>query len=249
MLSAFDWSVGYDNSSPSVRFWWNDNFGSEISLAATFTDQISSLYTVTDNFDISITPVLYPIINNEYGRLSLGIRLRTQISYYSGGSEYNNFTSAHNYGIYLVLPEIEVKVPYISGFYAVARLGVGATWSYNNYGKLNPLTVSLYGVSLGSLGFSYYFGPENGGKQQVDAPPAQQRAATVSPSFVTTTAVPNTATATAAVTITAVPTTATAAAVVTTTSVINTATAAAAVTATVVVPNASAQVEPSKGKK
>ena len=185
-IFSFEWGGGYNNGGPAVRLKWQDDMTSEIGVSISYKNAPGANHDVESIINIYIAPLNMSIIRNEFATVNLGIRLKDTIEYID--RQDNPFTvtksfTANQYGLTLLVPEIEVKIPWISGLALVGAAGVDFSWDFSAAtSKPTQFTTSLFCSSLSTLGVIYYFGAgEIPQVKQPETAPAQQPAVKTEP--------------------------------------------------------------------
>lgn len=158
---------GFNNGAPTVRAWWNESLGSELSLSMNFYND-SNDYSYGEEITsarltLTLTPVMWAFMRGEWGNMSLGAKLRATLAYNDHFSNVwvsgmRHFFRVHEYAVLFMLPEIEINVPYLKGLCLIGALGFSVNWSYEDNGDYSAISFSLFGPSVASLGLVYYFG-------------------------------------------------------------------------------------------
>jgi hypothetical protein len=164
-LCAAEIGAGYNNQAPTVRYWWNENFCSELSLAWNFMKQDSQYpyYSTSSSFSYTIAPLIWCFYRNQFGTLSLSLKFKNYLNYYELGSK--KWLTANNYAAIIALPEFEINFPYVDGLKIIGSIGTVINWGYSaNGGTLEGFGVNFYGISLAGLGVLYYFNLGSGTK-------------------------------------------------------------------------------------
>jgi hypothetical protein len=151
--------IGYYNSAPDLRLWWNDNIGSEISTGLSYNDSQNNVVSAANLY---ITPVIWSVYSGQYGRINLSAKFEATLSFNDPMSNvwdksFRNFIRMHSYEIYFNLPEFEIKMPYVEGLSFIGSMGISTSWFYEDNGQYSNFNVNIFGPAVGNLGFVYYF--------------------------------------------------------------------------------------------
>jgi|GEM_PF-2229445 len=174
---AFDWGAGYNNGGPTVRFRWDDTFTSELSVDLAYSNSPGNSSSVNSTTVINIAPLNTVIYKNDFIRLNGGVRLGDIITYtspyYLNGGVKETLFSANSYIFSILIPELEVNVPWVKGLVLIGDISAGFQWAYST-ATLKPtsFSASITGVTLANVGVIYYFG--EGSKPDQSAPKAPQ---------------------------------------------------------------------------
>jgi hypothetical protein len=156
-LYAMEIGAGYDNDAPSVKVWWNESFGSELSASWSYSKNSGSPYTTNSSLVYTVAPLIWSFYKNQYGSLSLSVKFRNYVNFIQYSTGVSRLT-ANDYAILFYLPEMEIKLPYLDGLRLIGRIGASFSWGYNDYtGTLNNYSLSFSGLSLATFGILYYF--------------------------------------------------------------------------------------------
>jgi hypothetical protein len=185
---AFDWGAGYNNGGPTVRFRWDDTFTSELSVDVAYSNTPGYSSSVNSTTVINIAPLNTVIYKNDYIRLNGGVRLGDIITYvgpYNGGVKETLF-SANSYIFSILIPELEVNVPWVKGLVLIGDISAGFQWAYSTATqKPTSFSASINGVTLANVGVIYYFGEGSKPDQSAQKAPQVKAAPVAQPTAVT----------------------------------------------------------------
>jgi hypothetical protein len=163
MAAANQLGFGYNNGGPTLRFKWDDNIVSELSVMINYNNQKAntspSYITASNDMTFVISPISLTLYKGQMGEVNVGFKLKDLMHYEEGiisGVRYNTFT-ANNYGLDIMLPELELSVPGVDGLKLIGSVGISSSWNYDSNGKLQAFNMGIYGVSLANIGIVYYF--------------------------------------------------------------------------------------------
>ncbi len=147
---SFEWGCGY-NSGFSFRVWWNDIIGSELSYEPDLRQYVESeLERYWHN--IYLTPLNIAVYKNDNQRISLGVKFEMTI-FYEKSPGYKGKLYLHQYAIFFMLPEIEVKIPIEQDVRFIGNVGYIIEWGYDDHGDLDRIRNGFYGLQLYNMQF------------------------------------------------------------------------------------------------
>jgi hypothetical protein len=154
--------LGYVNNSIELRLCWSESAESALALSVSYMNDFNRYMGGVDkiktNCNVTLAPLYYYFVNEKQYRIGAGLKFTAFLNY-----EYIPNSSSFPFWLseidsVLALPDVQINIPVAGGLYITGSLGLKMIWYFNRSSIFSMSALELFGPSLGSLGFIYYFG-------------------------------------------------------------------------------------------
>jgi len=154
-INAFQWGLGYNNGV-SARFWYNDDFGSEIGLDDNPSVYFNDYFTVNIHPSVHFVPLIFKIFKSQYIDISSSVSCSMNF-FYQFSRIYSIGLTDSGGQISLIFPSIEIRLPFKEDLSLTCDLlRLYYTWQRNNVFFKGGI-VAFQIMTLSNIGLFYYF--------------------------------------------------------------------------------------------